>query len=167
MNEKKSSIKSNVWIFQANPTRYKIREALDDYNISKNHWLVNQCGESISKGDLCLIWMSGKESGIYAVGEITSNPELLTDSEAESKYWISDGDKEKKRLRVKFVYKTKLVDNPVLRQEIKDVPELKNLSILKQAQGTNFPVSDKEWNIISELIQRKLGKTRKSKVVRK
>lgn len=159
MNEKNSSRKSNIWIFQANPKKYDILNALDDFNIEENHWLVNQCGESIAKGDLCLIWMSGKEGGIYAVGEITSNPELLTDSEAESKYWISEGDKERKRLRVKFVYKTKLVDNPLLRQEIQDVSELKNLSILKQPQGTNFPVTEKEWNIISELIQGKLGKT--------
>ena len=157
MNEKIHSGKSNVWIFQANPKRYDILNAVDDSNIGDNHWLVNQCKNYISKGDLCLIWMSGKDGGIYAVGEITSNPEYLIDSEAESKYWFSDDDKEKKKLRVKFIYKTKLANNPLSRDEIKNVPELKNLSIFKQPQGTNFPVTDEEWELLSKLIQNKVS----------
>jgi predicted RNA-binding protein with PUA-like domain len=101
--------------------------------------------------------MSGKDGGIYAVGEITSNPEYLIDSEAESKYWFSDDDKEKKKLRVKFIYKTKLANNPLSRDEIKNVPELKNISIFKQPQGTNFPVTDEEWELLSKLIQNKVS----------
>lgn len=158
ISDKIGSGKSNVWIFQANPKRYDILNALDDSNIGDNHWLVNQCKKYISKGDLCLIWMSGKDGGIYAVGEITSNPEYLTDSEAESKYWFSDEDKEMKKLRVKFVYQTKLTNNPLSREEIKNVPELKNLSIFKQPQGTNFPVTDDEWKKILEMIQGKIKK---------
>lgn len=158
MNEKIHSGKSKVWIFQANPNRYNIQVALDDSNISENHWLVNQYKDYISKGDTCLIWMSGKDGGIYAVGEITSNPEYLIDSDAESKYWESDDDKNVKRLRVEFVYKTKLINEPLYREEMKNVLGLKNLSIFKQPQGTNFPVTDDEWKIIAEMIENKMKK---------
>ena len=155
MTERIISGKSNVWIFQANPKRYDILNALDDSNIGVNHWLINQHKNYISKGDLCLIWMSGKDGGIYAAGEIVSNPEYLIDSEAESKYWFSDEDKERKKLRVKFVYKNNFVNNPLYREEIKNVTGLKNLSIFRQPQGTNFLVTDNEWKIISEMIQKK------------
>lgn len=155
IREKADSGKSHVWIFQANPQRYDILNAIDDPDTAESCWLVNQCKNYITKGDLCLIWMSGKGGGIYAVGEIITNPEYLTDSEAESKYWLSDDDKEKKRLRVKFIYSTKLTNNPLTREEIKSVPELNNLSIFKQPQGTNFSVTEKEWEILSTMIQNK------------
>jgi hypothetical protein len=45
-----------VWIFQANPRRYDILNALSDDKISSEiHWLVNQHKNEISKGHLGII----------------------------------------------------------------------------------------------------------------
>jgi hypothetical protein len=97
--------------------------------------------------------MSGKESGIYAVGDITSNPEFLVDSPQSTKYWVYDADKSQRRLRVKYKYRLKLVNNPIMRAELKSIPELQNMEIFKQPQGTNFRVTNEEWEIILDLLK--------------
>lgn len=64
---------TSVWIFQANPDRYDILNALSDEKIGNSiHWLVNQHKGEIRQGHIGLLWMSGKDSGIYAVTQITS-----------------------------------------------------------------------------------------------
>lgn len=146
---------SKVWIFQTNPERFDILNAMADEALNEDVWLVNQNKDNIRKGDIMLIWMSGKEGGIYAVTDVMSNPEYMFDSSESTKYWLSEEDQNKKKLRVKFKYKLKLINNPILKDELKNIPELKNLAIFRQPQGTNFPVSNKEWEIISNLIKKR------------
>jgi hypothetical protein len=142
-----------VWIFQANPNRYDILNALADEGIGiVKHWLVNQHKNEIVKGNLGLIWLSGKEGGIYALTEIISDPKFLYDSEEESKYWIDSKDKSKKKLRVQMRVLINLVNKPIYRGELKETVGLENLSIFKQSQGTNFPVTFQEWDIIKKKI---------------
>lgn len=150
------SDKSHVWIFQANPQRYDIINALVDERIKEDVWLVNKHKDKIKKGDIGLIWMSGKkEAGIYAVIDIISDPDFLVESQISAQYWTGEADKIQRMLRIKYTYRLKFINNPVYRQQLKNIPELGNLSILKSAQGTNFPVTDKEWVIISKMIEKK------------
>lgn len=147
--------KSHVWIFQANPQRYDIINALADERIKEDVWQVKWHKDKIKKGDVGLIWMSGKEAGIYAVIDIISDPEFFVESQISAQYWTGEADKQQSRLRVKYKYKLKFANSPIYRQQLKNTPELINLSILKSAQGTNFPVTDKEWVIISKMIEKK------------
>jgi hypothetical protein len=144
---------NRVWIFQANPNRYDILNALADNEIgTEKHWLVNQHKNEISTGDIGLIWLSGREGGIYAVAEITSNPEMLVASEKEEKYWIDSDDKNKERLRVKMELKINLLNNPITKEVLRKTAGLESLSIFKQSQGTNFRVTENEWKIIKNKI---------------
>jgi hypothetical protein len=43
----------------------------------------------------------------------------------------------------------KMINNSIFRHESKAKESLKSLSILKFAQGTNFPVTDDEWSVIT------------------
>jgi len=139
-----------AWIFQANPNRYDILNALADDDIgTEKHWLVNQHKNEILKGDIGLIWLSGREGGIYAVVEITSNPEMLIATEKEEKYWIDSEDKNKNRLRVKMKITLNLLNNPITKETLIKTAGLENLSIFRQSQGTNFRVSNSEWEIIN------------------
>ena len=71
-------VSDRIWIFQANPLRYDIMNALADEEIGVNmHWLVNQHKNDIIKGHIGMIWLSGKESGIYAITEIVTDPQML------------------------------------------------------------------------------------------
>ena len=143
-----------VWIFQANPNRYDILNALSDKGIGPEiHWLVNQHKNEISKGHLGLIWLSGKESGIYAVTEIISDPQLMREPIAEEKYWIDAIDKDSKKIRVKMKIIKNLVNNPVNKNTIKETSGLEKMSIFRYSQGTNFPVTPNEWNLLRDKIK--------------
>jgi len=146
----------NVWVFQGNPNRYDVFNALSDPDVQRHHWLVNQNINKITKGDIALIWMSGKEAGIYAVAEIASDPSIMGEPPTEEKYWLSNEDKGVERLRVELINKIVLINSPVYRHELKAIEKLKNLSILRVPQGTNFPVSATEWHVIKELIDNKI-----------
>jgi predicted RNA-binding protein with PUA-like domain len=98
--------------------------------------------------------MSGCDSGIYAITHIITDPYIAEESPEDSRYWIDETKKkEGARLRVKMEIEIRLSNRPVFRSELKEVSGLENLSILKQPQGTNFPVTDDEWKIISSLMK--------------
>jgi predicted RNA-binding protein with PUA-like domain len=150
----RSTIKGDneVWIFQANPARYDILNALLDPTLNEQGWMVNQHRDAIKQGNIALIWMSGREAGIYAVTEVISDPSFMVDPPEEEKYWTNEKDKGQSRLRVKIKIVRKLVNSPILREELKNIKELDKLSILRFSQGTNFPVTRDEWGIIKQKI---------------
>lgn len=142
----------SVWVFQGNPNRYDILNALNDKEIGNTiHWLVKQNKNKIHKGHLVLIWMSGKESGIYAIARVECEPTLLKEKEPERKYWIDDEESiVENRVRLSII--KRLVNKPILKEDLLKIPELSKLSILRQFQGTNFPVRDSEWKILCQLV---------------
>lgn len=144
-----------TWIFQANPQRYDITNALADDEIGNEmHWSVNQYATIISKGHIGIIWLSGNEAGIYAIAEIMTDPKMLNENEAEKKYWTDSADKVGEKLRVKLKIIKNLLKFPLTRETIKNTKELEEMSILKRPwAGTNFPVTTEEWNKIKQLIE--------------
>jgi len=142
----------SIWIFQANPQKYDILNALSDKNLGNRiHWTVNQYRGKIKKGHLGFIWMSGAEAGIYALTRIETNPSLMKEFPAERKYWLDPIDKEEK-IRVEMTILRKFVNRPILKKKLLSIPGLESLSIIKCPQGTNFPVTNREWKIISQLF---------------
>jgi hypothetical protein len=143
---------ASVWLFQANPKRYDVLNALSDSEIGNSiHWLVNQHRKRIRKGHLGLIWMSGTEAGIYALTRIESEPALMQEFPAEKKYWTDTAEKEE-AIRVTMTVIRRLANKPILKATLIGVPGLQDLSILRQFQGTNFPVRNSEWRIISQRL---------------
>jgi|SRR6478672_10537601 len=150
-------LEKKVWIFQENPKRYDTLKALDDPRLgNETTWLVKRYKNEISKGDIGLIWLSGNKAGIYAIGEILNNPMMMELPEAEKKYYLIDSDEgDLTRLYVKMKIVTKLIDRPILKNQIKEIKGLQNLSILKFWNHTNFPVTIEEWNEIKKLLENK------------
>jgi len=80
--ENQLPISDKTWIFQANPERYDIMNALADDEIGNDiHWLVNQHKTAINKGQIGIIWLSGTEAGIYAITEIVTDPKIMDEPE--------------------------------------------------------------------------------------
>jgi hypothetical protein len=142
----------SVWVFQGNPSRYDILNALNDDEVGNSiHWLVRQNKNRIHKGHMVLVWMSGKEAGIYALGRIECEPTLMAENAPEKKYWLDAGENEiENRVRLSVI--RRFVNKPILKKDLLKIPELSNLSILRQFQGTNFPVRDSEWELIAQLM---------------
>ncbi|MCX6163681.1 MAG: EVE domain-containing protein [Ignavibacteriae bacterium] len=161
-SEKKKSISEidyqlpsseKIWIFQANPERYDILNALSDEEIGVDmHWLVNQYKTEILKGHIGIIWLSGKEAGIYAITEIVTDPKIMGEPEAERKYWTDSSDKVGKKLRVKMKIVRNLLNKPIKKERIRNTKGLQHLSVLSYYRGTNFPVRLEEWIIIKDMI---------------
>jgi hypothetical protein len=126
--------------------------ALNDKEIGNTiHWLVKQNKNKIHKSHLVLIWMSGKEAGIYAIARVECEPTLLKEKEPERKYWIGDEVSiVENRVRLSII--KRLVNKPILKEDLLKIPELSKLSILRQFQGTNFPVRDSEWKILCQMV---------------
>ena len=119
-DSKGSSDEITTWIFQANPKEYDILNALSDEKLeNKMHWYVGQHKKRIKKGHVALIWMSGKESGIYAVAQIMSDPIETEEDEAEKPYWLSTEKDTTSTLRVKLKIVKTMINNPVFRHEVK------------------------------------------------
>ena len=47
-----------------------------------------------------------------------------------------------------------MLNSPLLKETIRNMNGLQNLSILKQPRGTNFSVTSNEWSIIKKLIEK-------------
>lgn len=143
----------NIWIFQANPQRYDIMNALADDEIGDSiHWLVNQHKSEICKGHIGIIWLSGKEAGIYAITEILTDPTQMLEPQPEKKYWTDVSDKDGEKTRVKMKIIKNLLHSPLTKETIIKTDGLQGMRILKQPQGTNFRVSAEEWSIIKLMI---------------
>lgn len=144
-----------VWIFQGNPQRYDILNALSDNEIRNNiHWLVNQHRKEIKEGHLGLIWMSGSDAGIYAITRINNDPKLMKEYPPEIKYWMNSSEEKDEAIRVEMSILKRMTNCPILKRNLIHIPGLEKLSIFRQFQGTNFPVRNSEWQIISRLISK-------------
>jgi predicted RNA-binding protein with PUA-like domain len=144
-----------VWIFQANPQRYDVLNALADEALVDDVWEVSRYKSEIHAGHIGLVWMSGKESGIYAVFDITSEPQMMVDSEQSAKYWMDEKDKGQLRRRVKIRYRLRLINNPIFKEELKKMPELENMAVFKFTQATNYPVTNDEWQEILGMLKKR------------
>ncbi len=91
---------------------------------------------------------------VVRLSGVCTDPQILEETEAEKKYWTDSADKVGERLRVKMRIVRNLLRSPLTKEIIKNTSELKELSILKQPQGTNFPITPEEWNKIKLLIEK-------------
>jgi hypothetical protein len=136
--------KVNYWIFQGNPKVFDFKTALKQEILSD--WTVSAHKDKIKIGDKVILWISGNESGCYALAEITTEPHLKTTSPDD--YLWKGEDKSVLKAGIKIIHN--LVDNPILKEEIQNIEDLKDLKIGNQ--GTNFSASEDEYSSLLELI---------------
>lgn len=156
---------NNTWIFQARLKKYETENALADNKFENMiHWAVRQHENEIRQGDRGIIWISGKDAGIYAITEILNDPELMSETEIEKEYWIDDTGERGEILRVRMKILLNLHNSPITRETIRNTLGLQALSILKMPQGTNFKVTHNEWNLIRNLIEKELLSTKNKSI---
>lgn len=135
-----------TWIFQANPAKYRIADSLRAEE--EEYWNLRQHAREVAPGDRVLIWLSGKRAGVYALGTVRSAPIDTSDSPAGQAYWNDERAGQRMIPRVRVRYDRVLVDRPLLRDFIACDPDLWNLIILRAPQGTNFTVTEEEWQAL-------------------
>src|SRR3990172_10415718 len=102
------------WIFQADPKRYRLQDALAD--LDEIVWEVNQHLREIHTGDRVLIWQAGTDGGIYGVAEVASEPVRVPDHDA---HWAETETARmaEPRPRVKLKILQPFLDRPLLRSQ--------------------------------------------------
>lgn len=134
----------STWIFQANPNKTDFIQRLPRLELGTVHdWSVTRYKDDIQPRDRVIIWQSGAEAGIYALGKVSG--EVYTTDAPDP---FTDNDQ---RTAVPFKL-THVLQPPLLRDTLREHTVLQHLSILKTAQGTNFRVTEEEWQALEELI---------------
>jgi hypothetical protein len=143
-------------VFQFNPVIYGWFDWIKE-NRGTEQWLTSQHSREIREGEKVAIWASGKKAGVYAIGEIVANPRRRPLNPEQEKYWTRKMDvykfREKKSVIVKYL--KVVIDRPLLEDTCRRDPVLSDMEILKQPQGTNFPLTKGQWNRILELLDEK------------
>jgi hypothetical protein len=138
------------WIFQSSPSIFDLRGFLAS-GLRTGTWLVRQYQKDVRRGDRVFLWESGDESGIIGSAVVTGDPDHIPEEEEEKRFNRNDaklaGDQLRVRLSIDEPLSTRL-SREVLRQD----ERTRSLLILRQAAGTNFPVTEPEAAAIRELI---------------
>jgi energy-coupling factor transporter ATP-binding protein EcfA2 len=129
------AIYPHTWLFQSNPKIYDLIDELKNLQVGdEDSWRVNRYRSEMKPGDIVILWVSGQQAGIYALGELTDEPK-----NENGEVWVS------------YRY-THILDTPISRDTIKAHPILHNMQIIRMPQGTNFRVTDEEWNVLQTLL---------------
>jgi Cdc6-like AAA superfamily ATPase len=137
--------KVNYWVFQGNPKVFDFETALRAEILTD--WTVSAHKDKIKVGDKVILWITGDQSGCYALAEVTSEPHQKTTS-PDDHLWKGE-DKSSLKADIKIIHN--LVDKPILSEEIAGTEELSNLKVGNQ--GTNFSATEEEYQAILDLSQ--------------
>lgn len=136
------------WLFQGNPKYYRVREAIKDFE--QMPWLVTRYAKQIVVGDGVLVWIAGQDAGLYAIAEIAEPPQIL-DHKPDSAYWLDSSRASSDQPLAKIRFTHKLLNQPLLRRDLKQDPVLKDLLVIRTPNSTNFRVTPEQWQRVHEL----------------
>jgi hypothetical protein len=139
---------SSTWVFQAAPGTFDLRGAIAA--LDRMTWLVQRHERAIHAGDRVYLWTAGPEGGIVAVGSVLDEPSLRL-SDPESARFIRDAEHlEGTRMRV-MVSVDAVLERPILRSSLLTHPVLRDLTIIRARQGTNFRVTREQAVALQDL----------------
>jgi len=144
-----------TWIFQCNPEKYNIVEALENSDVLT--WSVNQHKDKVKKGHRVYLWLSGDNAGIIASGTILNDPKPREYNNPSDKYWINNTETnktQKEPMMVNIQIEQKQIKPPFIQRSVLEKNEqTKNLSIFSvKFRQTNYPVTELEKASIEDII---------------
>ncbi len=148
-DESEDLTNGSAWIFQSSPEQYELSDALD--NLSELTWLVNQYTQQIHAGDRVYLWETGRDAGVVAVGEILTDPAMLTERTEEQSFWRNRAGFVGPKLRVRLGI-SDVLEPRLLRRDLVTDPILRDLRNLRFANATNFPITPDQEAELRRLI---------------
>lgn len=131
----------NHWIFQGSPKHFPVSDYVAENEIIS--WEIRQkhLKDKVGVGDKVFIWRA--DGGERGTGGIIALTEIVSEVyELEEKLRVD--------LRVEE-HRTTEESNMLMRHDLKEIPEVMNLRIIKAPQGTNFLLSEDEYDRILSL----------------
>lgn len=139
--------KINYWLFQGNPKYYDVIGALKNNAI--NTWKVAAHKDKIKLGDKIILWLSGQNSGCYALATVTSEVGKIEMNPDEIQYYKTEYDENEDRVTIEI--DKDFSRNPILWESIKNESILKDLK--SGNQGTNFSATKAEYDYFNAMEQ--------------
>ena len=140
---------SSVWIFQANPKMFDLMSWLSEPDVgvgTRSEWYLAQHKDKVRDGDTVLLWMAGGDAGIYASGRLVGAP-----FERDRMDWQTES--APPRTLVMGFDLERVYSKPLLRRDLLHHPVLKNLSIIRFPNATNFSVTQAEWEELKPMLE--------------
>ncbi len=134
-----------TWIFQANPKKYEI---FDTLKLGEELWNLRQHANDVRVGDRVLIWICGEDAGIYATGTVMTSPVRMSDSPEGIKHWQNPLEGRRSQPRGLVRYDRLFLDKPLRKVYLQSDPKLWDMKILQFPRGTNFALSEEEWEAL-------------------
>jgi predicted RNA-binding protein with PUA-like domain len=132
------------WIFQCNPERYRLRDALRD-GFDVRPWTVRRYLREIRPGDMAAMWISSPSAGVYAPAEIISGAEQSGDD--PDPYWVDPADADEVSWRVGCASVRPFPSHTEVGARSR--PRLRRRGNHQDARRRQpFPVSDRTWQAI-------------------
>ncbi len=132
-----------MWLLKSDPDEYSFDDLVRDgktvwEGVSNNLALKNL--RNIRRGDLALVYHTGKERAVVGLAEFTSDP-------------YPDPKKKDPRLVVVEVAAKEKLAQPVSLDEIRKHADLKDLDLVRLPRLSVMPVSGRHWNAIQALAR--------------
>jgi EVE domain len=137
------------WLFQANPKYSNILQAIE--SLDGIYWLVTRYDKEITPGDRVLIWIAGKQAGIYAIAEVAAAPQFM-DEPPDIEIWTIPI-RAKARFYAPVTFQQKLLDTPLLKSVLLYDRVLYEMEVIRHPHNTNFRISEAQWHQVLILIQ--------------
>ena len=138
------NFETNYWIFQGSPKIYDVKKSINDKVL--RDWGVKAHNDAIKIGDKFILWLTGEESGCYALGEVTS--EVYIKAFEDDGYYLEDQEKKDwQGVDIKITHN--LVNSPIYKHEIELLDEFQDFN--GGNQGTNFKASKEQYKKLMEM----------------
>lgn len=136
----------NYWLFQNNPKKFKLREALQQEALKT--FVVKAHQGKIKKGDKVIIWQTGSDAGCYALATVASD--VINDqAEQQEVPFFNEKPKETKRVHLEIDYN--LWSKPITKDYI---PLSKSFDrFYGGLSGTNYKATEEQFNEIINLVE--------------
>jgi EVE domain len=145
------------WIFQSMPDNFDLPGALKEAPQHDNElvFLAKQREADIMPGDTVYLCFGGRGNpGLYATATVLTRPAVIPPEDWQRKYAIKPLRADEKaeaprRVRLKVDH---LLDVPVARSDIYELPEVAGHQFVTARTGTNFWLTPEQASAIERLI---------------
>ena len=136
----------DYWVFQGSPKIYNMVDALKSNSIKT--WTVSSHRKKIKIGDKFILWSTGKHSGCYALGRVTSSVTVMKEEDVEMGFYLKPHSSILNH-RVSVEIEHNYFNDPILKEKITNNDIFKGFK--GGSQGTNFSATKEEYDTMIKL----------------
>jgi len=139
-------IEMRYWILQANPDVWDVFGWWEEDNEHLTNWVISKRLNDIHPDDKFALWISGKNAGVYAIGEIGSGPKLASPSLGKRWKKKPKGECYEVGLKVSQYF----FDQPLYKRDLARERDFADSLIIRMPHGANpIEINAKQWKVIS------------------